>query len=59
MNEYIICGIFPSLAAVEIPHEHGDLVLVEYDRVLPRDITHAINNVTVLAGNIILEQCLE
>ena len=49
MNEYIICGIFSSLAAVEIPHEHGDLVLVEYDRVLPRDITHAINNFTVLA----------
>lgn len=49
MNEYIICGIFPSLVAVEIPHEHGDLVLVEYDSVLPRDITHAIDNLTVLA----------
>ena len=32
MSDYIICGIFLSLVAVKISHEHGDLVLVEYDR---------------------------
>ena len=31
MNKYIICAIFLRLAAVEISHEHSDLVLVEYD----------------------------
>ena len=31
MKKYIICGIFLSLAAVEVSYEHGDPALVEYD----------------------------
>ena len=41
----IICGIFLSIAALDIPSECVDWVPVEYDReFFPEYITHVINN---------------
>ena len=45
LNKYTIYSFFLTSAAVDISYEHGDWVLVEYNRkFFPGKITHVINN---------------